>query len=258
MSKIYDFDEKHPGFLDKINAFLTERRPLGWIVGHMRTHWDNTFQTEDLKNYIAERWKVERNYQRVATRGSRSGAKRAAAKTGANAEETAPAASLDATEHPPQRQEGAEIFDGPSPLPVGNFVDAARPQLHRLLEDYRENPDGDAGQIVNIMLLNQLVSTYSSVPEVDMLKLYEEERKRKELEQRLKKFEVDKFKAETHRRRVDAEVVVMQSKVEKVRKELEQTRKAIQQGQRVDPMDMVRHISSAIGVGGPLEPRVEG
>ncbi|HMD96722.1 MAG TPA: hypothetical protein VKM93_05235 [Terriglobia bacterium] len=129
---------------------------------------------------------------------------------------------------------------------------AARPKVKELLAEYRDDPNGDAGAIVETLMLNQVAG--EPAREADMLVLHHE----RDLYQTLKH---DSGRSATRlarqNRRLKGEFAKRIDAQDQVRQYLEEVGTAARSGKKLSAQEVYDKISAVIGIGDVVIPRVE-
>ncbi|MGO9270238.1 MAG: hypothetical protein ACLQOO_08300 [Terriglobia bacterium] len=133
----------------------------------------------------------------------------------------------------------------------GAAVAAARPKVRELLAEYQADPTGDAGSIVEILVLNQLAGEPGREAEV---LLHQERGRRGTLGS-------DTGQTSTQlarqNRRLKRDLAKSQAVEANVRQYLEKLAAAGPAGREPTQAEIIEKISAAIGLRGPLIERVE-
>jgi hypothetical protein len=148
----------------------------------------------------------------------------------------------------------ALVTEAPDPdIPdVGAAVAAARPKVKQLLAEYQDDPDGDAGAIVEALMLNQLSGEPARAAEA--LRFHQ-------VQDLYHALEVDSGRSATRLKRRNRHLKGELDKKDLahayVRHYLEQVKTAARSGREPTQAEIIEKISTAIGLRGPLVPRVE-
>lgn len=127
-------------------------------------------------------------------------------------------------------------------------------QYETLKEQMLADPDSDAAEIVKRLVVQGIVNQKERLDEVDVMLLITEQRRRQELEEKMAiewaKLQVQLQKAENEKRRLEEK----QARVGAVVREAGE---AGAQDKSFDPGEALKKISEVIGVGAPMEERIE-
>ncbi len=148
--------------------------------------------------------------------------------------------------------EQPEIASGQVSASVGPRVAAVRPKVKKLLEQFRAEPSGDAGALLEALLLKGLVE--ESAEREDLLRLQAERERRVQLEAALQKMMDRAHQLGRVTERLARRRAAEQNRIKTI---LTVVEKAAAQGRPFDQAEVVRRISAVIGLEGPLERRVE-
>jgi len=150
------------------------------------------------------------------------------------------------------RHRGKARAAAPTDPDHGAALAAARPKVKELLQEYRDDPTGDAGAIVETLLLNQVAG--EPAREAEMLSWHQEQN----LSHTLKH---DSGRAATRlarqNRRLKGELAKRIDAQTHVRQYLEAVVAGVAKGKEPSPNEIIEKVSAAIGLRGPLIPRVE-
>ena len=154
------------------------------------------------------------------------------------------------SKHQARNDEKARAAAPPDPDYAGALA-SARPKVKELLEEYRDNPTGEAGTIVETVMINQIAGEQAR--EAEMLFLHQE----RNLSQTLKD---DSGRAANRlarqNRRLKSELAKRIDAENHVRQYLEAV-VAGAKGRMPSRDEIIEKVSEAIGLTGPLIPRVE-
>ncbi|MGO9275127.1 MAG: hypothetical protein ACLQOO_33650 [Terriglobia bacterium] len=262
--KFEKLDAEHPGLLQTLEAALDERKHLSWIGQKIATDHRVSVKLEDIEGYMGEKWGDDPMFDLPEVGDSPLGSGRKPPKR---------AGAKDAREH---AAEAGVAQPRATRLPVGqsgvdrrailNAIDEAslvafKEKAAMLLEEAVKNPNSDASEIVRIAVQNSMMRDSAKFEEVDVMKRYESEAKYRESEAKLQQSRSAQYKAETARMQAQKELVKAQRELVETRQkagiELRKAQRRVAQGKEPNTEEMIRKVSAAIGISGPLIPRVE-
>jgi hypothetical protein len=128
---------------------------------------------------------------------------------------------------------------------------AARPKVKELLAEYRADPTGDAGAIVETLMLHQVAGEPGREAELQDL---QPERERHHA---LKNDSGRSATLARQNRQLRSQLVKQNNAQSYVRQYLEEVKTAARSGREPTQAEIIEKISAAIGLRGPLIPRVE-
>jgi hypothetical protein len=152
-----------------------------------------------------------------------------------------------------QARHDAEALAAAPPDPdYGAVLATARPKVKELLEEYRADPTGDAGAILESLVLSQVAGESAREAEVvgfqQVRDLYHT-------------LENDSGRSATRlarqNRRLKMELAKGKTAHTNVRQYLEAVKADVRKGKEPNLEEIIEKISTAIGLRGPLIPRVE-
>jgi C4-dicarboxylate-specific signal transduction histidine kinase len=151
---------------------------------------------------------------------------------------------------PPNQDAKAPVAAAPTP-DYGAAIVAARPKVKELLAEYRADPTGDAGTIVEALLLSQVAG--APARENEILAFQQERNLYRTLEH-------DSGRSATRlarqNRRLKSELAKRDDAQTHVREYLQAVARA-GKGREPTPEEIIEKVSAAIGIRGPVIPRVE-
>jgi len=133
----------------------------------------------------------------------------------------------------------------------GAALAAARPKVKELLAEYRADPTGDAGAIVETLMLNQVAGEPAREAEIQHL---QQERDRHHALENHSRRAVTLAR---QNRQLKSQLVKQHIAQAYVRQYLEEVKAAARSGKEPSQTEIIEKISTAIGLRGPLIPRVE-
>lgn len=131
-----------------------------------------------------------------------------------------------------------------------DVIEWASRKRDKLISEAKADPSTDAGQIIQVLLLNAIINDTAKIPEMTLSKMLEEQRRYKELEAKTTKWKLDLKYAEQR-------IKLAKLKLREAKQKMTVAEKNHQPGGVVDFEGILSTISAAIGVGEPLAPRVE-
>jgi hypothetical protein len=134
-------------------------------------------------------------------------------------------------------------------------VVAVRPKVKELLEEYRADPTGDAGAILETLVVNQMAG--AKAREAEVLLLHQERGRHHALASDLGRAAK---RLERRNRQLQRELAKREAAQNHVREYLEEMGAAIASKDKEKELTyerIIEKVSAAIGIGGPLIPRVE-
>jgi hypothetical protein len=148
---------------------------------------------------------------------------------------------------------------GPAPLAAhppdyAAAVEAALPKVKELLVQFRLDPTGDAALILETLVLTQMANAGAQAQEADLLLLQQERGRHTGLKQDA---ECTATSLTRQNRKLKAELAKKTRTETQVREYLAAAAAAARLGKQLDTNMIIKKISEAIGLGGPLIPRVE-
>jgi len=157
------------------------------------------------------------------------------------------------SKQPNEARHGAKARAAVPPDPdYAGALAAARPKVKELLAEYRDDPTGDAGAIVETLMLNQVAG--EPAREAEMVSLHQE----RDLSHTLRH---DSGRAATRlarqNRRLKSELAKRIDSQTHVRQYLEAVVAGVAKGKEPSRDEIIEKISEAIGLRGPCIPRVE-
>ncbi len=127
-------------------------------------------------------------------------------------------------------------------------------QYEVLKEQMLADPDSDAAEIVKRLVVQGIVNQKERLDEVDVMLLITEQRKRQELEH---KIAIDWGKLQVQFQKLEHEKCQLAEKQDRVGALVREAVEAGAQGRPFDPGEALKKISQVIGVGAPMEERIE-
>ena len=134
----------------------------------------------------------------------------------------------------------------------GAAVAAARPKVKELLAEYRADPTGDAGAIVETLVLSQVAS--APAREAEVLPSPQEQDLHHTLVNRAGRIATRLTRQNS---RLKKDLATKNLAHSYVRQYLEEVSAAALKGKEPSMQEMIEKISTAIGIRGPLIPRIE-
>jgi hypothetical protein len=131
-------------------------------------------------------------------------------------------------------------------------VAAARPKVRELLAEYRDDPTGDAGAIVEALMLNQVAG--EPAREAEVLHFHQERDRHRALENNSGRTAT---RLARRNRQLQRQLVKQDVAQAYVRQYLEEVRAGVVKGKDPSSEEIIKKISTAMGISGPLIPRVE-
>jgi len=157
------------------------------------------------------------------------------------------------SKQPNEARHGAKAPAAARPVPdYGAAVAAARPKVKELLAEYQADPTGDAAAIVETLVLSQVAG--ESAREAEVLHSHQERDLHHTLVNGAGRNATRLSRQNGRLKRDLARKNIAQAFV---RKYLEQVGTAALQGREPTTQEIIEKISTAIGLRGPLIPRVE-
>jgi hypothetical protein len=157
-----------------------------------------------------------------------------------------------------QRQQESKVaFGGADAADYAAALEAARPKAELLLEQYREDPTGPAAELVSLVIVNHLAQEDLRPEEGEIRVLQEERQRRQTAEQQAETLAAERRRLRRQNRKLAAARVEESLRLQSAGQQLEEARKAAAAGKMPDTMEIIERISAAIGIRGPLIPRVE-
>jgi len=263
--KFEKLDAEHPGLLETLEAGIDERKRVSWIGQKIATKHKVSVRITDIDGYIAEKFGTDPMLElpELGDLPLGPGRKPPTKRTGAkNAPEHA--TERGATERPATQQAAGQT--GIDRRAIANAIDEAsflafRDKSAKLLEEALKNPNSDAAEIVRITVQNSMMRDSAKFEEVDVMKRYDSDTKFRESEAKLRQAHSAQYRAETQRMHAEKELVKAQRELVEARQkagtELRKIQREAAQGMEPNTEEMIRKVSAAIGISGPLIPRVE-
>jgi hypothetical protein len=228
-----------PGLLAALEDALGSRRSHSWIAGMLTNNFRLVslgfkVTTKDVKGYLTEKWEPKKS------KGGPSG--------------VLPASTGEA--------EGVLAADPSAPTSVEDdlmgidkkVVEGFKNQINVMVQEAMENPNGDASNMVRALALTSMVRDRAGFDEIDLLARYAAEVKMRELEIKLKRVQAAIREAE---RKYEEARDARQLKDAEAKQAVTKAEKDRQAGMPVDTRLLIEKVSAAIGLRGPLIPRVE-
>ena len=157
------------------------------------------------------------------------------------------------SKHPNEARHGAKAPVAAPPDPdYGAAVAAARPKVKELLAEYRADPTGDAATIVEALVLNQVAG--APAREAEVLHSQHDRDLHYDLVSHAGRSATRLTRQNVRLKRDLARKNIAHSYVHKY---LEEVGAAVLQGKEPTTQEIIEKISTAIGLRGPLIPRVE-
>ncbi len=262
--KFEKLDAEHPGLLETLEAGTDERKHVSWIGQKIATKHKVSVKIGDIEGYIGEKYGSEPMLELPELGDSllgpgRKPPNRSGAKDARGHAAEAGAAAPRATQQPV----GRPSIDR---LAILNAIDEAsllafREKAALVLEEAVKNPKSDAAEIVRIAVQNSMMRDSGKLEEVDIMKRYESDTKFRETEAKLRQAHSAQYRAETQRVQAEKELAKAQKELVEARQkagtELRKAQRKVVQGKDPNTEEMIRKVSAAIGISGPLIPRVE-
>ncbi len=221
--KIEQLKARDPQFAESLNEAVKQRENPRRIRNMIQSRTGAHFTTEEVKAYLQDLWVPERRAEAVAaleaaSRGAGEGGVESATTPG-RLERALDAVTSGATGATQGR--GYEIDDE-------HIYAVLWQQLRIMLEEAMSNPSSDAAKMLEILAFRQLLMDRTRVQEVDFMKFYGEQSRRKLAEARL----------------IEAQTTVWQAE--------DEVEAAQAQGRAFDYQKAFDQISAVIGLGQPL------
>ena len=124
----------------------------------------------------------------------------------------------------------------------------------RIFDDARQDPEGEANQMVRAMLLNQVANMQPKSYQGNPGMLLAEERRRGAEHERQAELDTHNFRILTLRAKdLQHKVKEKDQQIAKAQRELERAQDALEHGQPIDPRAVYRRISEIVGLRAPSE-----
>ncbi|HEV2380322.1 MAG TPA: hypothetical protein VG206_11070 [Terriglobia bacterium] len=157
-----------------------------------------------------------------------------------------------------QDGEEVELPDGYSytsddPL-HGKITTRLKEIVARIFDDARQDPEGEANQMVRAMLLNQVANMQPKSYQGNPGMLLAEERRRGAEHERQAELDTHNFRILTLRAKdLEHKVREKEQQIAKTQRELERAQEALEHGQPIDARAVYRRISEIVGLRAPSE-----
>lgn len=154
-----------------------------------------------------------------------------------------------------RREIPEELQNRPRATLREQLISELRDKATEMLDEARKDPESDANQIIEILLIDQMVNEGVKVNETKLL--LAEQRERAKLKEHIRDLKKKAQVAEGRLRIQQRGLNLREKQLKAAKKSVEAARKDIREGRPFDPREVVEKFSAAIGLSGPPERRVE-
>lgn len=146
-------------------------------------------------------------------------------------------------------------YSGTSDDPLhGKISTRLKEIVGRIYDDARQDPEGEANQMVRAMLLNQVANMQPKSYQGNPGMLLAEERRRGVEHERQAELDTHNFRILTLRAKdLQHKVKEKEQQIAKAQRELERAQDALEHGQPMDPRAVYRRISEIVGLRAPTD-----